>query len=74
MDGEGSFGYNAATNVFEDLMKAGVIDPAKVVKHALMNAASVSSMMLTTQATITEIESEDPMPKGGGMGDMGGMM
>jgi len=72
--GEGSFGFNAATGVYEDLMKAGVIDPAKVVKHALMNAASVASMMLTTQATITEIESDEPAPKGGGMGDMGGMM
>jgi len=75
MNGEGGFGYNAATDTYEDLMKAGVIDPAKVVKHALLNAASVASMMLTTQATITEIESDDPpAPPAGGMGGMGGMM
>ena len=75
-DGEGGFGYNAATNHYEDLMAAGVIDPAKVVKHALINAASVASMMLTTQATVTDLEDEDPAPPapGGGMGGMGGMM
>ena len=56
----GAQGYNAATDTYEDLIEAGVIDPAKVVKHALMNAASVASMMLTTQATVTEIESDDP--------------
>ncbi len=72
---KGTVGFNAATNVYEDLLAAGVIDPAKVVKHALMNAASVSSMMLTTQATITEIESDEPEMPGGGMGGgMPGMM
>ena len=72
---KGPNGYNAATDTYEDLMKAGVIDPAKVVKHALMNAASVASMMLTTQATITEVETDEPAPApGGGMGGMGGMM
>ncbi len=76
MEGDACFGYNAATDVYEDLFKAGVIDPAKVVKHALQNAASVSSMMLTTQCTITEIEGDEPAPPmgGGGMGGMGGMM
>ncbi|MCB1044367.1 MAG: chaperonin GroEL [Acidobacteria bacterium] len=71
----GNNGYNAATDTYEDLFLAGVIDPAKVVKHALMNAASVASMMLTTQATVTEIESDEPeMPAGGMGGGMGGMM
>jgi chaperonin GroEL len=77
MSGEANFGYNAATDNFENLYESGVIDPAKVVKHALLNAASVASMMLTTQCTITEIEAEDPpMPPGGGGGmpGMGGMM
>ena len=76
LEGEEGFGYNAAIDTYEDLYKSGVIDPAKVVKHALLNAASVASMMLTTQATITEIEKEEPPapPPGGGMGGMGGMM
>lgn len=75
-DAEGNNGYNAATNTYEDLMVSGVIDPAKVVKQALLNAASVASMMLTTQATITDVEKEDaaPAPPMGGMGGMGGMM
>ena len=52
---EGSFGYNAATDVFEDLFEAGVIDPTKVVRHALINSASVSSLLLTTEALIADI-------------------
>ncbi len=72
-DSEGAVGYNAATDVYEDLIKSGVIDPAKVVKQALINAASVAGMMLTTQATITEIESEEP-PAPPAPGGMGGMM
>ena len=52
---KGSFGYNAATNVYEDLVKAGVIDPTKVVRVALQNAASVASLMLTTEALIAEL-------------------
>jgi chaperonin GroEL len=58
-EGKGSFGYNAATGVYEDLVAAGVIDPAKVVRVALQNAASVASLMLTTEALIAEL------PKGG---------
>ncbi len=69
-------GFNARTEVYEDLLKAGVIDPKKVTRVALENAASIASMILTTECSITE-EEEDmpPMPGGGGMpGGMGGMM
>lgn len=70
--GEGGFGYNAATDTFEDLVAAGVIDPAKVVRSALENAVSVSSMLLTTEAVVTDIPKEkEDMPPMGGMG--GGM-
>jgi len=71
---KGAFGYNAQTDVFEDLMKAGVIDPTKVARTALENAASISALMLTTEAVITdkpEKEKAGPgMPPGGGYGDM----
>ncbi len=72
----GAFGYNAETGVYEDLMAAGVIDPTKVARFALQNAASVSSLLLTTEAMIAEKpKKEEPMPMGGGggMGGMGGM-
>jgi chaperonin GroEL len=72
---EGSFGFNAQTEVYEDLLVAGVIDPTKVVRIALENAASVSSLLLTTEAIIAEKPKEDKMPPmppggGGGYGDM----
>jgi chaperonin GroEL len=75
-NGKGAFGFNAATEEYEDLVKAGVIDPTKVVRSALQNAASVAGLMLTTEALIAEIPKEDtPMPgghdHGGGMGGMG---
>jgi chaperonin GroEL len=75
---KGAFGFNAETEKYEDLTKAGVIDPTKVVRFALQNAASVASLLLTTEATITEKPEEKEqmpaMPGGGGMGgDMGGM-
>ncbi|MCL1909135.1 MAG: chaperonin GroEL [Holophagaceae bacterium] len=70
---KGNFGFNAATSDFGDMVKSGVIDPAKVAKSALLNAASVAGMMLTTEAIITEIpEPKPPMPAGGAPG-MGGM-
>ncbi len=74
----GAHGFNAATGVFEDLLAAGVIDPAKVSRCALQNAASVSSLMLTTEAMIAERPKDDdkggmPSGGGGGMGGMGGM-
>jgi chaperonin GroEL len=66
-------GYNAATDAYEDLVKAGVIDPTKVVRTALQNASSIASLLLTTEAMVSEIpEKKEPMPAPGG-GGMGGM-
>lgn len=77
-EGKGDFGYNARTDVYEDLKKAGVIDPAKVTRIALENAASIASMLLTTEAVICDKPSDKPdmgAMHGGGMpGGMGGMM
>ena len=71
------FGFNAYTEEYEDLVKAGVIDPMKVVRSALQNAASVASLMLTTETMIAEAPKKESagagMPAGGGMGGMGGM-
>jgi len=72
---EPTFGYNAQTGEYEDLVKAGVLDPTKVVRTALTNAGSISSLTLTTEALVSEIPEEKknaPMPggHGGGMGDM----
>ncbi len=75
-EGKGNYGFNAATDVYEDLVKAGVIDPTKVTRVALENAASVSALLLMTEATVTEKPEKEKMsmmPPGGGMGDMGGM-
>ncbi len=70
---KGAQGFNAATGKMEDLVEAGVIDPAKVTKTALVNAASIAGLMLTTEALVSEIkEKEDKGPAGGG-GGMGGM-
>ena len=69
-------GFNAATDTYEDLVKAGVIDPAKVVRNALQNASSIASLLLTTEALISEIPEEKkdaPAMPPGGMGGMGGM-
>ncbi len=69
----GDVGYNAQTDTYEDLVAAGVIDPTKVVRSALQNAASIASLLLTTEALVTEIpedKKEAPMPPGGGMGGM----
>ncbi len=73
---EGSFiGYNVMTEEYEDMLKSGIIDPAKVTRSAVQNAASIAAMILTTEALITDIpEPKSAMPGGGGMGDMGGMM
>jgi chaperonin GroEL len=72
-DKNDSFGFNAQTEVFEDLVKAGVIDPAKVTRTALQNAASIAGLMLTTEAMVAEIPEEDKAPMPGGMGGMSGM-
>ena len=69
-----NFGFNAQTEEFEDLVKAGVIDPAKVTRTALQNAASIAGLMLTTEAMVSEIpEEESKTPTPGGMGGMSGM-
>jgi len=73
-DKNDSFGFNAQTEEFEDLVKAGVIDPAKVTRTALQNAASIAGLMLTTEAMVSEIPEEDKTPMPGGMGGMGGGM
>jgi chaperonin GroEL len=72
-DKNDSFGFNAQTEVFEDLVKAGVIDPAKVTRTALQNAASIAGLMLTTEAMVADIPEEDKAPMPGGMGGMSGM-
>ncbi|CAH2913750.1 MAG: Heat shock protein 60 kDa family chaperone GroEL [uncultured Paraburkholderia sp.] len=70
--GQGNYGYNAATGEYVDLVDAGVVDPTKVTRTALQNAASVAGLLLTTDAAVCELPKEDaPMP--GGMGSMGGM-
>jgi chaperonin GroEL len=70
-EGKGNFGYNALTDVYEDIVKAGVIDPTKVARTALLNAASVASLMLTSDALVADIPKEEkagpPMPPGGDM-------
>ena len=76
---DANFGYNAATDKFEDLVKAGVIDPVKVVRTALQDAASVAGLLITTEAMVAEKLAEaagamPAMPDMGGMGGMGGMM
>ncbi len=68
---ETNYGYNAATNVYEDLVKAGVIDPTKVTRTALQNAASIAGLMLTTEAMVADIPEKKEAPMGGGHG--GGM-
>ena len=74
-EGEGDFGYNARTEVFENLFEAGVIDPTKVTRVALENAVSISGMVLTTECVITDIPEETPAPAAPPMGGgMGGMM
>jgi chaperonin GroEL len=70
----GALGYNAETNVYEDLVVAGVIDPTKVVRSALQNAASIAGLLLTTEAVVVEqAEDSPPPPMPGGGGGMGGM-
>ena len=66
-------GFNAQTEVYEDLVKAGVIDPTKVVRAALQNASSIASLLLTTEAMISEIPEEKGAAPAGGPPGMGGM-
>jgi len=73
-EAKGEEGYNAGTDTYENLVSAGVIDPVKVVRTALQNAASIASLLLTTEALVSEIPEEKKeapaMPGGGGMGGM----
>ena len=76
--GKANFGYNAATNEYGDMVEMGIVDPTKVTRYALQNAASVTGLLLTTEAMVTEAPQDAapaaPMPDMGGMGGMGGMM
>ena len=74
--GSGNFGYNAANGQFGDMVAFGILDPTKVTRTALQNAASVAGLMLTTDCMVGELAEEKPMggmPDMGGMGGMGGM-
>ena len=74
-EGEGDFGYNARTGEYEHFFASGVIDPAKVTRVALENAASIAGMFLTTECVISEKKEENaPAMPNPGMGGMGGMM
>lgn len=75
-DGEGNFGYNAATEVYGDMLEMGILDPTKVTRLALQFAASVAGLMITTECMVTDAPKKDApaMPDMGGMGGMGGMM
>jgi chaperonin GroEL len=72
---KGAVGLNAATGEYIDLVKAGIIDPAKVTRAALQNAASIAALVLTTECLVADKPEKNPaMPAGGGMGGMPGMM
>lgn len=73
-EGKGSFGYNAANGEYVDMLEAGILDPTKVTRTALQNAASIAGLMITTEAMVAELpKKEEPAMPGGGMGGMGGM-
>src|SRR6476661_9230584 len=77
-EGKGNFGYNAQTGEYGDLVAMGVLDPTKVTRYALQNAASVAALILTTDAMVAELPKDEKgaaggMPGGGGMGGMGDM-
>ncbi len=74
-EGKDNFGYNAATGEYGDMLKMGILDPTKVTRSALQNAASIAGLIITTEAMVAELPKDEPaMPGGGGMPDMGGMM
>ncbi len=74
VEGKGNFGFNAATGEYGDMVEMGVLDPTKVTRFALQNAASIAALMLTTDAMVAELPKDDkPMGGGGDMGGMGGM-
>ena len=73
LEGKGNYGYNAANDTYGDMIEMGILDPTKVTRTALQNAASVAGLMLTTECMVAEMPKEDA-PAGGGMpGGMGGM-
>ena len=77
-EGKGNFGYNAATGEYGDMIEQGILDPTKVTRYALQNAASVAGLLLTTEAMVADAPQDEAaapaMPDMGGMGGMGGMM
>ncbi len=74
LEGQGNFGYNAGTSEYGDMVAMGVLDPTKVTRTALQNAASIAGLMLTTDCMVADLPEDKPAaPMGGGMGDMGGM-
>jgi chaperonin GroEL len=73
-EGTGSYGYNAANGEFGDMLEFGILDPTKVTRSALQNAASIAGLMITTEAMVAEAPKKDePAAGGAGMGGMGGM-
>ncbi len=74
-EGTGNYGYNAANGEFGDMVEFGILDPTKVTRSALQNAASIAGLMITTEAMVADAPKKDEpaMPAGGGMGGMGGM-
>ena len=77
-NGKGSYGFNASTGEYGDMIEMGILDPAKVTRTAIQAAGSVAGMMITTEAMVTDVPKDEaampPMPDMGGMGGMGGMM
>ena len=73
VEGKGNYGFNAQTGEYGDLVEMGVVDPTKVTRFALQNAASVASLMLTTDAMVAELPKDDKPAMPGGGGGMGGM-
>ena len=72
-EGKGDYGFNARTEVYENLLKAGVIDPTKVTRIALENAASIAGMLLTTECVVADKPKKEEAHAGHGAPDMGGM-
>ena len=75
LEQSGNYGYNAANGEFGDMVQFGILDPTKVTRTALQNAASIAGLMITTEAMVADAPKKDEpmMPPGGGMGGMGGM-
>ena len=73
VEGRGNFGYNAPTCEYGDMIEFGILDPTKVTRTALQNAASIAGLMITTEAMVAEAPKKDEPAMGGGGGGMGGM-